>query len=82
MAADGDALRTLFLYGASVRAIDDSAKSCGEDGHEPVQSLKDAALWLRVYHPERLEAWLMRQEPQLRHWLGKQPAPKAKVALW
>lgn len=40
--------------------------------YEPARSTQDATLWLRRYHPERLEAWLERHDPQLRDWLSEQ----------
>ena len=36
------------------------------------KSLRDCALWLRKYHPERLQPWLEKHPPELRHWLETQ----------
>jgi hypothetical protein len=51
-----------------------------DEPYQPAQSTQDATLWLRRYHPERLEAWLQQHEPRLRTWLNKQPSPKK--LLW
>jgi hypothetical protein len=87
MIDNGDELRALFLdrlagrdrYG--VRTVDDDEIDLDDTEYEPVQSIKDATLWLRRYHPERLDDWLNRHE-HLRLWLDKQPALKPKVLLW
>jgi hypothetical protein len=80
---NGDKLRALFLdrlagrerYGVRIIIGDD-------ERYEPVQSTRDATLWLCRYHPERLADWLSKHEPQLRLWLDKQPMPEPKVLLW
>jgi hypothetical protein len=89
MADNGDELRALFLDRISGRdrcgvrtIVDDNADDAIEVDYEPVSSIKDATLWLRRYHPERLEDWLMKQDPRLRLWLDRQPLPKPKVLLW
>ena len=44
--------------------------------YEPARSTQDATLWLRRWHPERLEAWLNRHQPELRTWLNKRTPPR------
>lgn len=37
------------------------------------KSVRDCALWLRRYHPDKLEAFLDRHYPEVRWWLEQQP---------
>jgi len=71
----GKQLRALFLngrIGAAVRTVPDENDPVA---YVPPASTIDATLWLRRWHPERLEAWLNRHDPRLRKWLKKQRAP-------
>lgn len=40
--------------------------------YEPPKSTREATLWLRKHHPERLQAWLDRHDHMLAIWLQKQ----------
>ena len=40
--------------------------------HRVHRSTRDCALWLRKYHPEKLEAWLDGHHPEVRWWLETQ----------
>jgi phage/plasmid primase-like uncharacterized protein len=40
--------------------------------HKVHKSTLDCALWLRKYHPEKLEDWLNGHMPEVRHWLETQ----------
>lgn len=40
--------------------------------HKVHKSTRDCALWLRKYHPEKLEAWLESHHPEVRWWLETQ----------
>jgi hypothetical protein len=37
-----------------------------------VKSVRDCALWLRKYHPDKLEPWLASHHPDVREWLETQ----------
>ncbi len=36
------------------------------------KSVRDCALWLRKYHPDKLEEWLVKREIEVRWWLSTQ----------